>query len=159
LNGGFGLGNVLALDRVDPEREKAGKRLASGTDANVALHEGHKTRKIKNGIAGKVVRLESIEVKELAKEIGGRKAEAALKMSKENNDLTGFEHRFNLVTWKPADDSFRNPPRPVEPVDLKLSHVGTPPGSACLILSGGPARCAGLLVSARCQIHPGQIFG
>jgi hypothetical protein len=23
-----------------------------------------------------------------------------------------------------------------------LSHVGIPPGSACLILSGGPARCA-----------------
>jgi hypothetical protein len=159
LNGGFGSRNVLALDRIDPEGEKAGKRLASGTDANVALHEGHKTRKIKNGIAGKVVRLETIEVKELAKEIRGRKAEATLKMSKENNDLTGFEHRLDLVAWKPADDSFRNPPRPVEPVDLKLGHVGTSPGSACLVLSGGPARCAGLLFPARCQIHPGEVVG
>jgi hypothetical protein len=55
LNGRFGLRNVLALDRVDPEGEKAGKRLSSGTDANVALHEGHKARKIKNGVAGKMV--------------------------------------------------------------------------------------------------------
>jgi hypothetical protein len=154
LNGGFGRRNVLALDRIDPKGEKAGKRLASGTDANVALHEGHKTRKVKNGIAGKVVRLETIEVEELAKEIRSRKAEATLKVSKKNNDLTGFEHRLDLVAWKPADDSFRNPPRPVEPVDLELGHVGTSPGSACLVLSGGPARCAGLLFPAGCQIHP-----
>jgi hypothetical protein len=69
LNGRFGGRNVLALDRIDPKGEKAGKRLASGTDANVALHEGHKTRKIKNGVAGEMMRLETIEVKELTKEI------------------------------------------------------------------------------------------
>jgi hypothetical protein len=161
LYGGFGLGNVLALDRIDPEREEAGKRLASGTDADVALHEGHKTRKIKNGIAGKVVRLESIEIKELAEEIGGRKAEATLRVSKENNDLTGFKRRFDLVTRKPAGDSFRYSPGPVKPVDLILSHVGTPPGSACdtgKILSGGPAGGADLLIFAGFHFHPGEIF-
>jgi hypothetical protein len=101
----------------------------------------------------------SVYDKELAEEIGGRKAEATLKMSKENNDLTGFEHRFDLVTWKPADDSFRNPPGPVEPVDLILGHVGTPPGSACLVLSGGPARCADLLFPAGRLTHPGGVVG
>jgi hypothetical protein len=106
-----------------------------------------------------VVRLELVKIQKLAKEIRSRKAEATLKMSKENNDLTGFEHRLDLVAWKPTDDSFRNPPRPVEPVYLKLSHVGAPPGSACLIFSGGPARRSGLLAPARCQIHPGKIFG
>jgi hypothetical protein len=162
LYGGFGLGNVLALDRVDPERKEAGKRLASGTDADVAFHEGHKTRKIKNGVAGKVVRLESIKVEKLAEEVGGRKAEATLKVSKENNDFTGFKHRFGLITWKPAGDSIRYSPGPVKPVNLMLSHVGTSPGSACdtgKILSGGPARRTDLLVFAGFSFHPGEIFG
>jgi hypothetical protein len=159
LNGGFGGRNVLALDRVDPKGEKAGKRLASGTDANVAFHEGHKARKVKNGIAGEMMRLETIEIKELTKEVRGRKAEATLKVSKENNSFTGFEHRLDFAARKPAGDSFRNPPGPVEPVDLVLGHVGTSPGSACLVLSGGPARCAGLLFPAGRLTHPGGVVG
>jgi hypothetical protein len=31
-------------------------------------------------------------------------------MSKENDGLTGFEHRFDLVAWKPAGDFCRYPP-------------------------------------------------
>jgi hypothetical protein len=67
LNGGFGLRNLLALDRVDPKREKASKSLAGRADADVCLHEGSITRKIENGIAGKVVRLKPIEIQELTK--------------------------------------------------------------------------------------------
>ena len=46
----------------------------------VGLHERNKTRKIKNGIARKVMRLEFVEVKELAEKIRGRKAKTALKV-------------------------------------------------------------------------------
>jgi hypothetical protein len=131
LYGGFGLRNVLALNGVNPKREEASKSLASGTDADVALHEGGITRKVKNGIAGKVVRLELVIIQNLAEEIRSRKAEAALEVSKKHNELTGFEYRFDLVAGKPAGYSFRYPSRPVEPVDLVLRDVGAFPGSAC----------------------------
>jgi hypothetical protein len=147
------------LDRVDPKAEKASENFFGGKEANVGLHERNIAGEVEDGVARKVMGLEFIKVKELTKEIRGRKAEATLKMSKKNNNFTGFEHRLDLVAWKPADDSFRNPPRPVEPVDLELGHVGTSPGSACLVLSGGPARCTGLLFPARCQIHPGEVVG
>jgi hypothetical protein len=62
LNGGFGPRNFLALDGVDSKREKASKGLASGTDADVRLHESSIARKVKNGIAGKMVRLELVKV-------------------------------------------------------------------------------------------------
>jgi hypothetical protein len=58
----FGLGDFLALDRIDPQTKEAGKRLTSGTNADVGLHEGGITRKIENGVAGKMMRLKLIEV-------------------------------------------------------------------------------------------------
>jgi ribosomal protein S24E len=130
LNGGFGFRNVFALDRIDPKAKEASKSFLSGTEADVALHEGNVTRKVKNGIARKVVRLESIKIQELAKEVGGRKAEAALKMRKENDELTGFEYRFNLVARKPAGNFCRYPPGTVQPINFMLRHIGAFPGSA-----------------------------
>jgi hypothetical protein len=66
----------------------------------------------------------------LAEEVRGREAEAALEVSEEDNKLTGLEHRFNLIAWKPAGYTFRYPSRPVEPVDLVLIHIGAFPGPA-----------------------------
>jgi hypothetical protein len=78
-----------------------------------------------------MVGLKFVEVKETTKEIRGRKAESTLKVSKENDILTGFGYRFDFVSRKPAGDSFRYPPRPVEPVYFVLGDVGAFPGSAC----------------------------
>jgi hypothetical protein len=113
LYGGFGLRNLLALDRVDSKGEEASKGLASGADADIRLHKSSITRKIKNGIAGKVVRLKLIEIQELAKKVRGWEAEAALEMSEEDNKLTGFKYRLDLVARNPAGYSFRYPSRPV----------------------------------------------
>jgi hypothetical protein len=113
LNGGFGFRIIFALDRIDPKAKEASESFLSGTEADVALHEGNVTRKVENGIARNVVRLESIKIQELAKEIGGRKAEAALKVSEEDNILIGFKYRLDLVAWKPGGYSFRYPSRPV----------------------------------------------
>jgi hypothetical protein len=60
-----------------------------------------------------MVRLKLVKIKEAPEEIGRRKAEAALEVSKKNNSFTGFGHRFDFVTRKPAGHSFRNPPGPV----------------------------------------------
>jgi ribosomal protein S24E len=120
----------FALDQIDPKAKEASKSLLRRTEADVALHEGDIARKIKNGIARKVVRLELVEIQELPKEIGSRKAEAALKVSKENDGLTGFEYRFDLVARKPAGNFCRYPPGTVQPIDLVLRHVGAFPGSA-----------------------------
>jgi hypothetical protein len=130
LDGGFGLRNVLALDRIDPEREEASKSLAGGADADVGLHEGSIARKVKNGIAGKMVRLELIKIQDLAEEVGGGKAEATLKVSKKDHELTGIEYRFDFIAREPARYSLRYLPRPVEPVDLEFGNTGTHPGSA-----------------------------
>jgi hypothetical protein len=109
LYGRFGLGNVLALNGIDPKREEASEGLASGADADVGFHEGGVARKIENGVAGKVVRLEFIKIKKLAEEVRGGKAEATLKMGKKHDVLTGFEYRFDFVAGKTAGYSFRYP--------------------------------------------------
>jgi ribosomal protein S24E len=118
------------LDRIDPKAKEASKSFLSRTEADVALHKGNVARKVENGIARKLVRLELVKIQELAKEVGGRKAEAALKVSKENDGLTGFEYRFDLVARKPAGNFCRYPPGTVQPIDLVLRHVGAFPGSA-----------------------------
>ena len=118
------------MDRIDPKAKEASKSLLRGTEADVSLHEGNITRKIKNGIARKVVRLELVKIQKAAEEIGSRKAEAALEVSKENDGLTGFKHRFNLVARKPARYLCRYPPGAVQPVDLVMCHVRAFPGSA-----------------------------
>jgi hypothetical protein len=123
LNGRFGFRNVFALDRIDPKAEEASKSFFRGKEANVALHERDIARKVENGIARKMVRLELVEVEESAKEVGSRKAKAALEMSKENDKLTGFKHRFNLAARKPAGYFRRYPPRAVQPIDFGLCHV------------------------------------
>jgi hypothetical protein len=157
LHGRLGLGDLLALDGVDPQVEETGKRLTSGTNADVSLHEGGITRKIEKGVARKVVRLEIVEIQEIPEKSRGRKAEAALKVSEKNNILVVFRIRFDLVIRNPAGNSFRNPPRPVQPIDLKLSNVGAHPGSAGgwgRLLAGrlagaarGLARATGLLAT------------
>jgi hypothetical protein len=123
LNGRFWFRNIFALDRIDPKAKEASKSFFRGKEANVALHERDIARKVENGIARKMVRLELVEVEESAKEVGSRKAEAALEMSKENNGLTGFRHRFHLAARKPARYLCRYPPGAVEPVDLRLRHI------------------------------------
>jgi hypothetical protein len=160
LYGGFGFRNFLALNGVDPKSKETGKRLASGTNADIGLHKGGIARKIENGVAGKMVRLELVEIEKTAEEIGGGKAEATLEVSKKDDVLTGPEYRFDFVAGKPAGYSFRYPSGPVKPVDLVLGDVGAYPGSACdigKIYSGGSVRTAGLLFVAGIGIHPGQI--
>jgi hypothetical protein len=81
-------------------------------------------------------------------------------VSKKNDELTGFEHRFNFVARKPAGYSFRYPSRPVQPVNLVLSHVGTFPGSAGdagKIYPGTLTGAAGLLASSGISFHPGKL--
>jgi hypothetical protein len=107
LSGGFGLRNFLALNGINPKGKEASESLASGTDADISLHESSITRKVKNGIAGKVVRLKLVKIQELAEEVRGREAEAALEVSEEDNKLTGFKYRLDLVARKPAGYSFR----------------------------------------------------
>jgi hypothetical protein len=113
LYGGFGFRNFLALNGVDPKSKETGKRLASGTNADISLHEGGIAGEVENGVAGKVVRLEFVKIKETPEKRGDREAEAALEVSKEDDAFTGIRHRFDLVARKPAGYSFRNPPGPV----------------------------------------------
>ncbi|KAK1661713.1 hypothetical protein QYE76_049872 [Lolium multiflorum] len=68
-----------------------------------------------------MVRLEFVEIKKIPKKGRDRKAEAALKVSEKDNTFAGFEHRFDLVAGNPAGYSFRNPPGPVQPVNLVLT--------------------------------------
>ena len=113
LYGGFGFRNFLALNGIDPKSKEAGKRLASGTNADISLHKGGVTREIENGIARKMVRLKLVEVKKTPEKLGGGEAEAALEVSEKNDVFTGPRHRFDLVARKPARYSLRNPTGPV----------------------------------------------
>jgi hypothetical protein len=83
-------------------------------------------------------------------------------MSKKNNVFAGLEHRYDLVTGKPARYSFRNPPRPVKPVDLEFGNIGAHPGSAgdrgrlgagSLARATGFLMATGFLLAARIGIH------
>ena len=130
LNRRFGIGNVLALDRVDPKAEEASKSFFCRTETYVGLHERNKTRKIKNGIARKVVRLKFVEVKEFAEEIRSRKAKTALKMGGEDHYFARFGRRLALLARNPAEYLFRYPPGPVKPINLGLIYVGALPGPA-----------------------------
>jgi RNA-binding protein YhbY len=162
LNGGFGFRNFLALNGIDPKSKETGKRLASGTNADISLHKGGITREVKNGVAGKMVRLELVKIKETPEEIGGGEAEAALEVSEKNDVFTGPRHRFDLVARKPAGYSLRNPSGPVKPVNLVLANVRAHPGSACdtgKIYAGSLARAAGLLVVTGVDVHLDKIGG
>jgi hypothetical protein len=109
-----------------------------------------------------MMRLEPVEVKECAKEVGGWEAEAALKVRKEHDVLTGVNYRFDLVARKPAGYPFRNPSRPVKPVNLVFSNVGAHPGSTCdrgRIYTGSLARATGFSVATGIGIHRSGIGG
>jgi hypothetical protein len=67
--------------------------------------------------------LEFVKIKKLAEEIGGRKAEATLKVSEKNYGFSGFRRGFHLITWNPARDLCRYPSGAVQPVDIRLRHV------------------------------------
>jgi hypothetical protein len=162
LYGGFGFRNFLALNGVDPKSKETGKRLASGTNADISLHEGGIAREVENGVAGKMMRLELIEIEKSPEEIGDGKAEAALEVSEKDDAFTGFRHRFDLVARKPAGYSFRNPPGPVKPVDFILANVGAHPGPAGDtggICAGSFARATGILVAAGISVHLDKISG
>jgi hypothetical protein len=129
-NGRFGFRNVFSLHQIDLKAEEASKGFFCGKEANVALHERNVTRKVEDGIARKVVRLELVKIQELTEEVRSRKAEAALEVSKENDGLTGFKYRFDLVARKPVGYFCRYPSRPVQPVNFGLRYIGALPGSA-----------------------------
>ena len=136
------------MDRVDPKAEEASESFFCRTETYVGLHERNKTRKIKNGIARKVMRLEFVEVEELAEKIRGRKAKTTLKMGRENYILSGFRRGFHLAARNPARYLFRYPPGAVQPVNFRLLYVGTFPGSAGdrrQVRTGSLAGAAGLL--------------
>jgi hypothetical protein len=111
------------LDRVNPKAEEASESFFCGKEANVGLHERNVARKIEDGVAREVMGLEFVEIKELADEIGGREAEAALKVSNKNNELSGFGRGFHLIAWNPARYLCRYPPGAVQPVDVRLRHI------------------------------------
>jgi hypothetical protein len=69
LDGGFRLGNLFALNGVNPKGKEASKSLASRAETHVGLHERCVAREIEDGIARKMVRLEFVEIKKLAKEV------------------------------------------------------------------------------------------
>jgi hypothetical protein len=62
LNRRLGLWEIPVLDRVDPKTEEAGKSFDGGEKADVGLHKRNITRKIENGVAREVVRLEFLEI-------------------------------------------------------------------------------------------------
>jgi hypothetical protein len=162
LYGGFGFRDFLALNGIDPKSKETGKRLASGTNADISLHKGGIAREVENGVAGKMVRLKLVKIKETPEERRGGKAEAALEVSEKNNAFTGFKHRFNLVAREPAGYSFRNPPGPVKPVNFVLANVGAHPGPACdtgRIYAGSLARATGFLVATGIDVHLDEIGG
>jgi hypothetical protein len=157
LNGRFGLGDFLALNGVDPKGKETSESLASGAETHVGLHEGCVARGVEDGIAREMVRLEFVEVKKLAEEIRGGKAEAALEVSKENDELAVPKIRFDLVARTPAGYPFRYPSRPVKPVNLMLGYLRTFPGPASdagKIYSGTLARAAGILTCSGIAFHP-----
>jgi hypothetical protein len=117
------------LDRVDPKAKEASESFFCGTEANIGLHERNIAREVEDGAARKMVGLEFVKVKELTKEIGGRKAKAALKMRNKNDELSGFGLGFHLITWNPARYLRRYPSGTVQPVDIFLGHVGALPSS------------------------------
>lgn len=109
------------------------------------------------------MRLDFVEVKELAEKIRGRKAKTALKVSGENYVLSGFRRGFHLAARNPARYLFRYPPGAVQPINFRLLYVGTFPGSAgdrtgslagaaCLLASSGSG-----LWSRRRDVHPGKL--
>ena len=101
---------VLALDRVDPKAEEAGKGFLCGKETYVGLHEGNKARKIENGVAREMMGLELVEIKELPEEIRGREAKTTLEVSGENYVFSGFRRGLYLIARKPANYFCRNPP-------------------------------------------------
>jgi hypothetical protein len=113
-----------------------------------------------------VVRLKFIEVEELAEEVGGQKAEAALKVSGENHGFSGFGCGLQLIAGNPARYLCRYPPGAIQPVDLRLLHVGTFPraaGRRSKVQTGTLAGTAGLVTPSgsfrgrRGSFHLGQI--
>jgi hypothetical protein len=128
----------------------------------MSLHEGGVAGEVENGVAGKMVRLELIEIEESPEEIGDRKAEAALEVSEKDNAFAGSNHRLNLVAREPAGYSFRNPPGSVKPVNLVLADVGAHPGPACdtgAICAGSFARTTGFMVATGINVHLDKIGG
>jgi hypothetical protein len=57
--------------------------------------------------------LKFVEIKEFTEEVRGWEAEATLKVSNKNHELTGFGYGFHLVTRNPARNLRRNLPRAV----------------------------------------------
>jgi hypothetical protein len=62
LYDGLGFQNVFTLDRIDPKVVKTSKSVYGGKEANESLHERNVRGEVEDGVAGKVVRLELVEV-------------------------------------------------------------------------------------------------
>jgi hypothetical protein len=69
LNDGFREWYLRILDGVDPEVIESGKNLDGGQEADITLHKRDKSREIEDGIAGKMMGLEFVEVKEAPEEV------------------------------------------------------------------------------------------
>jgi hypothetical protein len=75
-------------------------------------------------------------------------------MSGEDHDFTRLRLWLALLTRDPAPNLFRNPPGAVEPINIRLGHIGAHPGSPRVgvqIYSGALAGAAGfpLVTSSR----------
>ena len=90
------------MDRIDPKAEEASKSFFCWMETYVGLHERNKAGEVENGIAREMMGLEFVEIEEFAEKIRGRKAEAALKMSRENYIFPGFWRWFHLAARNPA---------------------------------------------------------
>ena len=74
-----------------------------------------------------MMRLEAVGVEEVAEEGASRKPEPPLKMREEYNVFPGFGFRLDLVLRESTLDFWRNPVRPVQPVEILLDGLGPIP--------------------------------
>jgi hypothetical protein len=121
---------ILILDRILPEIIEKREVIYSGSDTGVSLHESGEGREIEGGISRKVMGLKLIKIKKAPEEIRRRKAKSALKMGGKDNIFARLRLGMTFLTGDATPNLFRNPPGPIELVNLCMSHVGAHPGPA-----------------------------
>jgi hypothetical protein len=82
------------LDRVDPEVIKPSKGLGSGPETDVSFHKGDDGGEVDDGVAGKMVGLKFIKIKEAPEEVRRWQAKATLKVSSKNHYFPWIQHRL-----------------------------------------------------------------
>ena len=103
--------------------EEFGLGLNGGPKTEVPLHEAGEGRKGNNGIGREMMWLEAEEVKELAEEVAGRKAESRLEVGQENDPFAGFRDRDGFCARSVTDQFRRDSVRLDQPIDVSLADI------------------------------------